>query len=98
MVELLSIGRGEDDFVILALALQLLHATPDGLNLHDHACFASEGVVIHLAVLAQAPVPQVVDVYLDEPFVLGTLQNRRVQRRFERVGHYCQYIYSHISF
>ena len=97
LVELLTVGRGKDDFIILALAFQLLHATPHGLNLHHHARLATKGVIIHLAVLAQAPVAQVVHVNLHQALVLGPLQDGGVQRRLECVGHYCQYIDSHLA-
>ena len=98
LVELLPVGRGEDDFVIIALAFQFLHASPHGLNLHDHSGFPAERVVIDLAVLAQAPVSQVVDVDFHESFVLCALQDGAVQWRVERLGHDGEYIYSHLYF
>ena len=95
LVQYVAVGRGEDDLVVVTLAFELLDASVDGLDLHDHSRLSAEGVVIDLAVLAQRPVAQVVYVELDQALVLRSLQDGAVQRRVECLGHDGEDVYSH---
>ena len=75
LVELLAVGRGEDNLVVFALAFQCGYAAVYGLALHYHAGEPAEGVVVHAAVLVGGVVAQVVHVYFNQSFLLGARQD-----------------------
>ena len=68
-----AIGRGEDNLVVVALALELLDAAEYGLNLHHHARLATEWVVVDFAVLILRIVADVVDMNLGKTTLLCAL-------------------------
>ena len=41
-----TIGRGEDNLVVMTLRLQLLDKLKDRLALHNHTCLATERIVV----------------------------------------------------
>ena len=95
LVELLAIGRGEDDLVVLALGFQCGYAPVNRLALYHHAGEASVGIVVDPAPFVEGVVAEVVQVYLCQPFLLGPCQNGLVDEALKHLWQYCYDVYSH---
>ena len=70
LVKLFAVRRGEYNLVIVTLRFQVGYGAVYRFDLHYHSCFASEGVVIDLAVLVCGVFTQIVDHYFAQSFVL----------------------------
>ena len=75
-----TIRRGVNDFIVCALALQVLENAVDGLDLQYHSGCESEWIVVHSTVFVGAVVAQVVYMNFSESLVLGTFDNAMVER------------------
>ena len=62
LVELLAVGCGEDNLVVVAMGGEFADTAVDGLALHHHSCEAAEGVVVDATILADCVVTKVVQV------------------------------------
>ena len=71
-------------------------ATVHRLYLHHHSRFASEGIVVHLAVLVQRVVAQVMHRQSGQSLVLGPFQNGTIERPVQHFGHYSDDVNPHI--
>ena len=99
LVELLAVGRGENHFVVVAFGLQAVDAAFDGLDLHHHAGKASEGVIVHAAVLVLGVVAQVVDVNFGQALVLCPLHDGAVEEALNHLRKNGNNVYAHnVSF
>ena len=81
-----AVRRGVDDFVVAALGAELLDQLEDRFALHHHARLAPEGVVVGGLALVVGVVVEVVHHNLDEPLLLGPLEDGFVQRRAYQLG------------
>ena len=93
--QLFPVGRREDDLVVRALCLQLLHQREYGLDHHHHPGVAAEAVIVDLTIASLAVFAKVVHVDFNEPFVLGALHNGIAERAFQQLRHDGQDIDSH---
>ena len=90
-----AVGRGKNHFIVVAFAFQLLNAAVHRFDLHHHPSLTAKGIVVHLAMLAQRPVAQIVHMDFHESFVLCTLQNGAMERRLQHFGQHGEYVDSH---
>ena len=95
LVPLLAIGRGVDDFIIVALALELGDEVVDRLNLHYHTGTTSKGVVICAAMLVGSVVSYVMDDDIGQSILLGAGHDGTVEESFNHFGQYGEYVNSH---
>ena len=86
MVPLLAIGGGEDDFIIVALALEFGDEVVNGFYLHYHAGTSAERVVVGAAVLVGSVVTYVVDDYIGQSLFLGTRHDGAVEETLYHLG------------
>ena len=80
LVKTFAVRCREDDLVILPFGFQMRDQTVNRLYLKHHPCSETKGVVIHLAVFVQRPIPQIMHVYLTKTFGLCALYDGVVQR------------------
>ena len=90
-----AVGRGVDDFVVGAFALEFLDQLEDGFALHDHPRLAAERVVVGGLAAVVGVVVEVVDHDFDQPFLLRALQDGFVERRDEQFGYYGKDVDAH---
>ena len=95
LCKLLSVWRGEDNLVVVALGFQCRNAAVHRLYLHHHSSLAAKGVIIDLAVLVERVVAQIVHHNIHQPLILGTLQDGATKRRLKHLGHHGDYVNSH---
>lgn len=88
LVELFTIGRGENHFVIVAFGLERCDAVVDGLTLHYHSCKAAVGIVVDAAMFVSSIVTQVVHMNFDQSFFLRSCQDGGVEEAVEHFGNY----------
>ena len=79
LVEHFAVGSREYDFVIMALGFEGRDAAVDGFDLHDHACIASEGIVVDFAMFVCCVISQIVNRDLDQAFVLSAFEYRATE-------------------
>ena len=96
LVECLPIGRGIDDFVVFALALQRGDGAVDGFDLHHHARLAPERVVVHAPPFVGRVVAQVVEMDFYQALVLCSLQDGAIHHSVDHFRKYRQDVYSHV--
>ncbi len=90
-----AVGRGVDDFIVAAFALQFLHQLEHRFALHDHARLAAERVVVGGLALVVGIIVEVVDNDFDQPLLLCTLENRLMERRGQQFGNYGKNVDAH---
>ena len=95
LVVLDAIRRSVDDFVVVALSLKLFNTTENRFGFHDHTCFSTERIVIHLPVFVEGVIAQIVNHYFNKTFALGPFENRFVERRYQQFGHDGQNVNTH---
>ena len=98
LVKLLAVGGGKDYLVIFSLGLEGADAAVYGLYLHHHAGKTAVGIVVHAAPFVLGVVAQIVQMYLSQPLLLGTCQDRFVNKALEHFGQNGNDIYSHIVY
>ena len=86
LVELLSIRGHEDDFVVVALGFERGDAAVNRFDFHDHTRLSAEGIVVDPAMLVERIVAEVVDGDFRQTFLLGSFENRAIERRFQHFG------------
>ncbi len=87
LVELLTVGRGEDYLIVLTLRLERRNAIVDGLALHHHARKAAKRIVVHTAVLVLRVIAEVVNVNLHKSLLLGATKDGEVHKVVQHLGH-----------
>ena len=95
LVKPFSVGRGENDLVIVALRFQGANTSVYGLYLHDHSSEASVRIVIHTPPLVCRIVAEVVQVDFSQSLLLRSGQNRLIDESLEHFWQYGDNIYSH---
>ena len=70
LIELLTVGRREDHFVVVALALQFGDTAVDRLALHNHACETAVWIVVNTPPFVGRVVAKVVQMYLCKTLLL----------------------------
>ena len=88
LVELFTVGRGENHFVIVAFGLERCDAVVDGLALHHHSRKAAIGIVVDAAMFVGGVVTQVVHMNFDQSFFLRSRQDGGVEEAVEHFGNY----------
>ena len=88
LVELFTVGRGENHFVIVAFGLERCDAVVDGLALHHHSRKAAVGIVVDAAMFVGGVVTQVVHMNFDQSFFLRSRQDGGVEEAVEHFGNY----------
>ena len=96
LVELLSVGTGEDYLIVFTFGFQSRDGTVDGFALHHHAGEAAVGVVVHTPPLVGTVVTEIVQMNLCQTFLLGTCQYRFMHESFQHLGQYGNNVYSHV--
>ena len=96
LVELLSVGRGEDNLVVVAFGLQRRDASVDGFYLHHHPGKTAIGIVVHAAPFVECVVAQVVEMNLSEPLFLCPCQDAFPHKSFNHLWQHGNDVYSHI--
>ena len=91
----LSVGRSEDDLVVVTLRLEFFHQLEDGFDHHHHAGVAAETVVVDLTPASFAIFADVVDKDFHEPLVTGPFHDRIAKRTLEQLRNDGQNIDSH---
>ena len=95
LVKLFTVGRGEDDFIIVSLRFERGDAVVNRLALHDHAGEAAEGVVIDAAVFVVGVVTKVVKMYFNQPAALRTGKDGGADKTLQHFGENGDDVYSH---
>ena len=98
LIELLSVGRGEDDLVVVAFSLQRRDTAVDGLTLHHHPRKAAVGIIVHPTPLVQCVVAKVMQPDLCQSFLFGTCQNALMHEPLNHLWQYGDNVYSHFFF
>ena len=86
LCEEFAVGGGVDDIVVMAFGLQFLDAVGEWLDGHHHAGIASIGVVVDAAIASKRVVVKVVEMHLDEAFLLSTADNAFFKEHGKHVG------------
>ena len=93
--QLLTVGRGEDHFVVVALRLQRGYATVDRLYLHHHTSLTSKGIVIDTAPLVERIVTKIVQMDFRQTLLGGPGKDGFVDEAFQHFGKDADNVYSH---
>ena len=75
LVEEFTVRAHINDFVVVALAFQVVDAVVDRLDHHHHACTGGKRVVVHLVVLVSAVVAEVVQTNLHNALIYSTFDD-----------------------
>lgn len=84
--ELLSVGRCEDDLVVVSLLLERGDDAVDGFDLHDHAGTSAEGIVVDASRFLDGVFSQVVDADVHDALVDGSLDDGVAEGTLEQFG------------
>ena len=93
--QLLTVGRGEDHFVVVALRLQRGYAAVDRLYLHHHTSLTSKGIVIDTAPLVERIVTKIVQMDFRQTLLGGPGKDGFVDEAFQHFGKDADNVYSH---
>ena len=96
LIEGFSIGAHVNHLVIVALGLQGRDAPVDGLALHHHASAATIGVIVNAAPFVGGIVAQIVQLNVDEPFLLCPRQDGFLEEALHHGGQNGDNIDSHV--
>ena len=80
-----SVGGHVDDFVVVALCLELAYAVEHGLHHHDHAGISAIGVVVYGLAAAEAVFAEVVYVYLCQALLDGPAGDGVTERAVQKL-------------
>ena len=86
LVELFSVGRGENHFVVVTFGFECRDTVINGLALHHHTCESAIRVVVYPTMLVVGVVAQVVHMNFYQAFFLGASQDGGVQEAVEHFG------------
>src|SRR5690606_16643074 len=87
----------KDHLIIGPFALQALDDPRQRLRHHDHAGTAAKLIIIDLPMLIRCIIPKVMQMYFQQAFIPGTLQDRVTEGAFQQLWHDRDNINSHVD-
>ena len=97
MIEVLTVGCHVDYFVVVALRFEVIDAFGDGFNEHYHTRTSAELVIIQLFMFIRSVVPNIVDMYLKQSFLLCPFQDGVFKWAFQKFRNGRKDVYSHFK-
>ena len=96
LVELLSVGAGEDYFVVFSFCFQGRNASVDRLDFHHHSSESAEWIIVYFAITVVGIITEIVDVDFCQSFLLCTTHDGTIEESFQHLWQYGYDVYSHI--